>query len=146
MKLTGAILLAALCASCARTNAQTNIAAYERQAHNVTIIRDNWGVPHVYGKTDADAVFGVVYAQAEDDFNRVETNYFTSLGRSAEADGESAIYRDLRYRLINDPDDLKAQYAKAPAWLRSLMDAWADGLNYYLSTHASVKPKVLTHF
>src|SRR5215475_11924785 len=103
MKLTGAILLAVLCASCAPTNAQTNIAAYERQAHNVTIIRDNWGVPHVYGKTDADAVFGVIYAQAEDDFNRVETNYLNSMGRLAEAEGEKEIYRDLRMKLFIDP-------------------------------------------
>src|SRR5262249_41238193 len=113
---------------------QADASRWKARAANVTIVRDSWGVPHVYGKTDADAVFGVVYAQAEDAFNRAETNYLTSLGRSAEADGESAIYRDLRYRLINDPDDLKAQYAKAPAWLRSLMDAWADGLNFYLST------------
>src|SRR6185295_9121138 len=58
---------------------------WARQAQNVTIIRDNWGIPHVYGKTDADAVFGVMYAQAEDDFNRVETNYLNSMGRLAEA-------------------------------------------------------------
>src|ERR1700756_3112042 len=77
---------------------------WKAHAANVTIIRDSWGVPHVYGKTDADTVFGVVYAQAEDDFNRVETNYLISLGRLAEAEGEGAIYRDLRYRLINDPD------------------------------------------
>jgi acyl-homoserine lactone acylase PvdQ len=125
---------------------QQDAARWKAHAANVTIVRDPWGVPHVYGKTDADTVFGVIYAQAEDDFNRVETNYLTSLGRNAEADGEGAVYRDLRYRLINDPDDLKAQYAKAPAWLKSLMDAWADGLNFYLSTHSSVKPKVITHF
>jgi acyl-homoserine lactone acylase PvdQ len=125
---------------------QPDVARGKAHAANVTIVRDTWGVPHVYGKTDADTVFGVIYAQAEDDFNRVETNYLTSLGRNAEADGDGAVYRDLRYRLINDPDDLKAQYAKAPAWLKSLMDAWADGLNFYLSTHSNVKPKVITHF
>src|SRR6516165_12700715 len=110
MKLTGAILLAAFCASCAQTNAQSNIAAYERQAHSVTIIRDNWGVPHVYGKTDADAVFGVIYAQAEDDFNRVETNYLSSMGRLAEAEGEKEVYRDLRMKLFIDPSEIKAKY------------------------------------
>jgi acyl-homoserine lactone acylase PvdQ len=100
----------------------------------------------VYGQTDADAVFGVIYAQAEDDFNRVETNYLTSLGRLAEAEGERAIYNDLRYRLINDPDDLKAKYEAADPWLKKLMQAWADGLNYYLATHPSVKPRAITHF
>jgi acyl-homoserine-lactone acylase len=119
---------------------------WKAHAVNVTIVRDSWGVPHVYGKTDADAVFGVIYAQAEDDFNRVEMNYLTSLGRMAEAEGEGAIYRDLRMRLINDADDLKAQYDKTPASLKALMEAWADGLNFYLSTHPGVKPKVISHF
>jgi acyl-homoserine-lactone acylase len=66
------------------------------QAQRVTIVRDDWGIAHVHGKTDADAVFGMAYAQAEDDFNRVETNYLTALGRTAEADGTSGIYQDLR--------------------------------------------------
>jgi acyl-homoserine-lactone acylase len=121
-------------------------AAWARQAQRITIIRDTWGVPHVYGKTDADAVFGVIYAQAEDDFNRVETNYLNSLGRLAEAEGESAIYRDLRMKLFIDPADLERQYEKAPSWLKALMNAWADGLNYFLATHPSVKPRVITRF
>jgi acyl-homoserine-lactone acylase len=119
---------------------------WEAQAQRITIIRDTWGVPHVYGTTDADAVFGVIYAQAEDDFNRVETNYLISLGRLAEAEGERSIYNDLRYRLINDADDLKAKYERAQPWLKTLMQAWADGLNFFLATHPSVKPRVITHF
>ncbi len=122
------------------------LARWEQQARRVTIARDDWGIPHVHGTTDADAVFGVMYAQAEDDFNRVETNYLDAIGRSAEAEGASAIYRDLRMRLINDPDDLKIQYAKAPGWLKALMNAWADGLNYFLYTHAKVKPKAIARF
>ena len=82
----------------------TDAARWERQAQNVTIIRDDWGIPHVYGKTDADAVFGMIYAQAEDDFNRVETNFMTQLGRRAEADGEAMVYQDLRSKLFNDED------------------------------------------
>ena len=113
----------------------TDAARWEQQARNVTIIRDDWGIAHVYGKTDADAVFGMIYAQAEDDFNRVETNYLTSLGRTAEAEGESKIWQDLRMRLFIDPDSLKAEYASSPAWLKALMNAWADGLNFYLAKH-----------
>ena len=119
---------------------------WEQQAQNVTIIRDDWGIPHVYGKTDADAVFGVMYAQAEDDFNRVETNYLNAMGRLAEAEGEKAIYQDLRMKLFIDPADMKAQYQKSPPWLKALMDAYADGLNYYLHTHPQVKPRVITRF
>jgi acyl-homoserine-lactone acylase len=123
-----------------------DVSAWEKQAQNITIIRDTWGIPHVYGKTDADAVFGVMYAQAEDDFNRVETNYLNSMGRLAEAEGEAEIYRDLRMKIFIDPADMKAQYEKAPAWLKTLMNAYADGLNYYLYTHPKVTPRVIKHF
>ena len=109
------------------------VARWKREAQNVTIIRDDWGIAHVYGKTDADAVFGVIYAQAEDDFNRVETNYMTnSMGRDRIAEGETAIWKDLRTKLFIDPDSMKAMYKTSPAWLKALMDAWADGLNFYL--------------
>ncbi|WP_261269463.1 penicillin acylase family protein [Sphingomonas sp. LC-1] len=119
---------------------------WQERAARVTIARDDWGIPHVRGHSDADAVFGMIYAQAEDDFARIEANYLTALGRTAEAEGEEAIWADLRQRLYVDPAELQAQYAASPAWLRTLMDAWADGLNYYLATHPETKPKVLTKF
>src|SRR5947209_12317000 len=109
---------------------QDEIARWRQHAANVTIIRDDWGIAHVYGKTDADAVFGAEYAQAEDDFNRVETNYINAIGRLAEAEGESKIYQDLRMKLFIDPEQMKKQYDASPAWLKKLMNAFADGLNY----------------
>jgi acyl-homoserine-lactone acylase len=115
-------------------------------AERVTIVRDDWGIPHVSGRTDADAVFGVMYAQAEDDFNRVETNLINALGRLAEAEGESAIFRDLRMKLFVDPDELKQHYAASPDSLKALMDAWAAGLNFYLQAHPQVKPRVISRF
>src|SRR5947209_7235714 len=121
-------------------------ARWEQEAGNVTIIRDDWGIAHVYGKTDADAVFGMIYAQAEDDFNRVETNYINAMGRLAEAEGEAPIYQDLRMKLFINPDSLRAQYARSPAWLKSLMNAWADGLNFFLYKHPEVKPRLITRF
>jgi acyl-homoserine-lactone acylase len=120
--------------------------APDLRAARVTITRDDWGIAHVHGKTDADAVFGMIYAQAEDDFNRVETNYLNSMGRLAEAEGESAIWQDLRQKLFIDPAVLKADYAESPAWLKTLMDSWAEGLNYYLQKHAEVKPRAIKHF
>jgi acyl-homoserine lactone acylase PvdQ len=127
--------------------AQTPDAArYTTQAARITIARDDWGIAHIHGHTDADAVFGMIYAQCEDDFNRVETNYLTSLGRTAEAEGESKIWQDLRQRLFIDPVDLKKDYADSPKWLQALMDSWADGINYYLLKHPDVHPKVITHF
>ena len=119
---------------------------WREAARRVTIVRDDWGIAHIRGKTDADAVFGMIYAQAEDDFPRIETNYLTALGRLSEAEGEAALMQDLRARLYTDPETLKAQYAKSPPWLRKLMDAWADGLNYYLAMHPQTRPRVLTRF
>jgi acyl-homoserine-lactone acylase len=119
---------------------------WKAEAARVTITRDDWGIAHIHGKSDADAVFGMIYAQAEDDFNRVETNYLTTLGRTAEAEGQAAIWQDLRAKLVIDPIDLKAKYAASPTYLKALMNAWADGLNYYLATHPKVTPKVIRRF
>lgn len=118
----------------------------EKQARSVTIVRDDWGIAHVYGKTDADAVFGAIYAQAEDDFNRVETNYINAMGRLSETEGESRIYQDLRMKLFIDPAELQRLYATCPPWLKTLMTAWADGLNFYLVRHPGVKPRVIARF
>jgi acyl-homoserine-lactone acylase len=146
MKKLGFSLLVA-CAACVPSlAANTEMSEWQQQAQNVTIIRDDWGIAHVYGKTDADAVFGAIYAQAEDDFNRIETNYLNSIGRLAEAEGESAIWRDLRMKLFIDPDEMKRLYSAAPVDLRKLLDAWADGLNFFLATHPDVKPRVITRF
>ena len=123
-----------------------DLARWRAQADNVTITRDDWGIAHVRGRSDADAVFGMIYAQAEDDFNRVETNFINSQGRLAEAEGDSAIWRDLRMKLFIDPDSMKAMYERSPDWLKSLMNAWADGLNYYLHTHPEVTPRVIARF
>ncbi|WP_375382697.1 penicillin acylase family protein [uncultured Sphingomonas sp.] len=141
------LLLAVVLLAAAPAAAQpTDQSRWQAQAARVTITRDDWGIAHVHGRSDADAVFGAIYAQAEDDFPRIEANYLTALGRTAEAEGEDAIWRDLRERLFIDPELLKADYAASPPWLRELMDAWADGLNFYLARHPDVHPRVLTRF
>ncbi|WP_298810275.1 penicillin acylase family protein [uncultured Sphingomonas sp.] len=138
------LLLAALATVAAAPDPE--VARWRSQAAQVTITRDDWDIPHIHGRSDADAVFGMSYAQAEDDFARVEANYLIALGRTAEADGEAAIWADLRRRLFVDEGELRRQFAASPAWLRTLMQAWADGLNFYLATHPATKPKVLTRF
>ena len=122
------------------------LASWQARAANVTIKRDTWGIPHIYGKTDADTVFGTLYAQAEDDFNRIEVNYLNAMGRLAEAEGDGELYRDLRMKLFIDPADMQAKYEQSPAWLKELMNAFADGLNYYLHTHPEITPRVITRF
>jgi len=140
------VLAAASAALAFQPPKDQELARWKQQARNVSIIRDDWGIAHVYGKTDADAVFGMEYAQAEDDFNRVETNYINAMGRLAEAEGERALYQDLRMKLFIDPVELKKEYAASPAWLRTLMNAFADGLNFYLAEHPEVKPRVIKRF
>ncbi|GAB3812249.1 hypothetical protein GCM10028895_03090 [Pontibacter rugosus] len=134
------------CAVKEQAESKTEVVAWEEQAARVTIMRDDFGVPHVYGKTDADAVFGLLYAQCEDDFNRVERNYLWATGRLAEAEGEEMLYSDLRARLYMTEAEAKVQYEQSPEWLKKLCQAFADGINYYLHTHPEVKPKLLTRF
>lgn len=122
------------------------VAKWKQQAQRVTIIRDKWGIPHVYGKTDADAVFGLLYAQCEDDFPRVEANYIEKLGRQAEVQGSKALYEDLLHRLVLDSAAAKKDFATAPAWMKKLCVAFADGVNFYLATHPKVKPALLHRF
>jgi acyl-homoserine lactone acylase PvdQ len=118
----------------------------EQLAQQVSIIRDQWGIPHVYGKTDADAVFGLLYAQCEDDFKRIELNYIEKLGRLSEIKGQSVLYNDLEISLLIDADEAKSDYKKAPFWLKKLLNSYADAINFYLYKHPDVKPALLTHF
>jgi acyl-homoserine-lactone acylase len=144
------LLIALLCIFAAAVHAADTAPGqnqrWQQRAGHVRIIRDNWGIAHIYGKSDADAVFGMTYAQAEDDFNRIERNYLNGLGWLAQAEGEAAVYDDLRERLFVDADRLRRQYRGAPPWLKTLMIAWSDSLNYYLWKHSGVTPKVIRHF
>ena len=130
----------------AQSFTSAEISRWKQQASQVNIIRDNWGIPHIYGKTDADAVFGLLYAQCEDDFKRVEINYIEKLGRLAEVNGEKDIYNDLYLRLLIDSNDAMADLKKAPAWLKKLLHAYADGINYWLHKNPTVKPALLQRF
>ncbi len=122
------------------------IARWQKQSKNISIIRDNWGIPHVYGKTDADAVFGLLYAQCEDDFSRVEYNYIEKLGRMAEVKGESFLPDDLYIKLIIDSAEAMADYRKSPNWLKKLLNAYADAINFYLYKNPDIKPALLHRF
>jgi acyl-homoserine-lactone acylase len=119
---------------------------WKKHAQNTIIKRDKWGIPHIEGKTDADAVFGLIYAQCEDDFDRIEKNYIEKLGRTAELDGQDLLYGDLFNRILLDQDEAKKEYKTAEPWLKVLLNAHAAGINFYLKKHPKVKPKLLTHF
>lgn len=140
------LLLVLICLISLPSMAQRNIERWNKQASQVTIIRDEYGIPHIYGKTDADCVFGLLYAQCEDDFRRVEENYITMLGRTAEVKGKSELYEDLLIRLTIDSADARKDYEQAPLWLKKILQAYADGINFYLYKHPEVKPAAIKHF
>ena len=123
-----------------------DILRWKQYSKRTTIYRDSFGVPHIYGKKDADAVFGLLFAQCEDDFSRVEMNYIEKLGRMAEVKGSKELAYDLYIRLIIDQEAAKKDYLRAPAWLKQLLQAYADGINYYLYKHPETKPALLSHF
>ncbi len=141
-----ALLLASVAAPAVALTGSAERTRLRAEAAAVEIVRDDWGVAHVHAATDALAVFGMMYAQAEDDFGRVEDNYLTALGRTAEVEGEPAIWQDLRQRLFVDPSDLRAKYSASPPRLKALMRAWADGLNFFLATHPRTHPKRIGRF
>lgn len=122
------------------------IGDWVKQAQRVEIIRDKWGIAHIYGQTDADAVFGMLYAQCEDDFKRIELNYIEKLGRLSEIEGEKTLYNDLQIRLLIDSTQAINDYKKAEPWMKKLLEAYADGINFYLYKNPSVKPALLTKF
>jgi acyl-homoserine lactone acylase PvdQ len=144
MRITAVVFCLIIAGSCSVRNSELD--RWMEQASRVTIIRDDFGVPHIYGKTDADAVFGLLYAQCEDDFKRIERNYTWAIGRLAEVEGERALYSDLRANLFMTREEAIEQYEQSPEWLKNLCRAFADGINYYLYTHPDVKPKLLTRF
>ena len=130
----------------AQSPSQAEVKSWEAQAKQVNIVRDTYGVPHIYGKTDADVVFGLMFSQCEENFERIERNYLEMLGRRAEMEGERLVYNDLLMRLIADSNDAKKDYLKSPIWLKKLLNAHADGINYFLYKHPEVRPVVLKKF
>ncbi len=145
-KSTLLVLLCLALTACLDSKKLTEPERWKARAERVTIFRDDFGIPHVYGKSDADAVFGMLYAQCEDDFKRVELNYLRAIGRLAEVEGEKELYSDLRAHMFMTEEEAKVHYESAPEWLKALCVAFADGVNYYLKTHSEVRPRLLTRF
>jgi acyl-homoserine-lactone acylase len=136
------ILLAGVFASLLAGEAPRRPASHPL-AEQVTIYRDRYGVPHVFGKTDSATVFGFGYAQAEDNFWRLERNYVQSVGRLAEVEGEAGVRSDQINAALEIPRLAREEYRRLPANIRSLLDAFAAGVNYYLARHPGVRPQLL---
>lgn len=113
-------------------------AARER---DVRILRDEFGVPHIYGKTDADVAFGLAYAHSEDDFETIQKVILSTRGRLAAVDGFEAAPFDYLVNVLGFMDDVEARYAsEIPADVRALAESYAEGLNLFAAENP---PKVL---
>src|SRR5262245_6658842 len=118
----------------------------EKLARSVTIYRDKFGVPHVFGKTDSSVIFGLMYAQCEDNFWQLETDLIRSTGRAAEIEGEKWLAPDLAYRAFEVEKLSKVEYERLPAKSKVLCDAFAAGLNYFIARNPQIKPRLITRF
>jgi acyl-homoserine-lactone acylase len=116
----------------------------DQLARSVTIYRDTYGVPHVFGRTDASTVFGFAYAQAEDNFWRVEENFIHALGRASEVYGEEKLNEDRLNHALEIPRVARQEYARLDPHMRVLCDSFAAGFNYYLEKHPEVRPRLLS--
>lgn len=118
----------------------------QKIAQTVTIYRDNWGVPHVYGPTDASVIFGFIYAQAEDNFWQIEDSYLQALGRASEVYGDKSLDADLVNRALEIVKISQAEYPKLSKQMKDICQATADGLNYFLAKNPQIKPRLITQF
>lgn len=146
LRLLPLTLALASCAPLASAVERVFPSAAVRMARSVTIQRDEWGVPHIYGPTDASVVFGMAYAQAEDNFWQIETAFIDALGRRAELDGERAVAGDVVRAAFAVERLSREEYAREPPERRRLWDAFAAGLNHYLATHPEAQPRLITRY
>jgi len=126
--------------------------------HSARILRDNWGVPHIYGKTDADVSFGLAYAHAEDDFETIQDVYLASLGRLSELkknrlisiksllkvqkkeyqsiEDISFLLNDYYVRLMNFNQNVDENYLdQVPDDVKKICKGYAEGLNLYVKNN-----------
>jgi acyl-homoserine lactone acylase PvdQ len=140
------LILVSPCYLLAQKFSKVEVERYKQEAAAVKIARDQWGVPHIYGETDADAVFGLMYAECEDNFRGLERNYLYQFGKLSQVDGEASLYSDLQLQMIADTLDAIKDYKKAPTYFKKLLNAFADGINFYIYKHPEVKPRVFKHY
>jgi penicillin amidase len=141
-----AILITLVTQSPFSRDASAQNTALEKIARSVTIYRDSWGTPHVYGPTDASVIFGFIYAQAEDNFWQIEDSYIQALGRASEVYGEQSLNADLTNRALEIVKISQGEYAKLSPQIKDICQATADGLNYFLEKNPQVKPRLITKF
>jgi len=127
--------------------AQADVAiASVEPVYSVVIRRDQWGMAHIHGRTHEDAIFGMGYVQAEDNFWQLEETCIRSLGRYSEVAGEPGISSDLLNRSFEVTGRSQDDFPKLAPHHRALAAAYVEGINYYLKIHPDTKPRLITQF
>ena len=145
--LCGLILFSALLlVHCSSESGNSTEVGWKETARAITIYRDTWGVPHIYGPTDSSVAFGSAYAQAEDNLELIEDSYLRALGRSAERYGEMTVADDRLARALEIPRLSLEEYRRAEPRIKGIYEAFAAGLNYYVAKHPEKRPKLITRF
>jgi acyl-homoserine-lactone acylase len=109
--------------------------AAAREGYEVEILRDSWGVPHVFGQRDADAAFGLAYAHAEDDFYTIQQTFLAARGLLGLAYGPDAATNDYMVQLLRIWEVVEQKYDTIPPDVQAIMTGYVDGLNYYAALH-----------
>jgi acyl-homoserine-lactone acylase len=135
--LGGAALVAVLCGASMLWEplAAGSALPLENKSYEVEIVRDGFGVPHINGKTDADAAYGLAFAHAEDDFATIEEVVSMTRGRYGALAGQDGAKVDYVYHLLGVRDTVERRYDEIPADVRTIIEAYAAGLNHYVEQH-----------
>ena len=141
------LALLILFSSCSQQSNSINIQEdWQLIAESVNIKRDHYGVPHIYGPTDAHVIFGLAYARAEDHFNLIEEQVIRAIGRQAEVQGVSGIHNDYVTRAFDFEGLSKKEYRDLSPENKAALDAYASGLNFYLSQNPEEVPLLIERF
>ncbi|MBL0949357.1 MAG: penicillin acylase family protein, partial [Pseudomonas sp.] len=114
--------------------AESGQAPASRQ-YDVEIVRDDFGVPHIFGRTDADVAYGVAYAHSEDDFATIQEVAAMTRARTGALTGQDGAKVDFAAHLLDIRGTVDRKYDTLPADIRALLDAYAAGLNHYADKH-----------
>ncbi len=105
------------------------------RTYDATIVRDDFGVPHIFGATDADVAYGLAYAHAEDDFETLEEVLAMTRGRLGALTGSAGAATDFAPALLDVRATVDRDYERQPEDVRALLEAYAAGLNRYVEKH-----------
>lgn len=115
-------------------------------AKTVSIKRDHYGIPHIFGPTDESVIFGLAFVRAEDHFELIENAVINAIGRQSEVTGKAGLLGDYLNRAFKINELSKQEYEGFDIKSKLICDGYVAGLNHYLATHPKVEPQLINQF